>query len=161
MLIKTFVLGRDECLLHVLREVSERHPYSSLVLLEYLGKAFSLAVEHDARARKLHAFELSVVRQIGGRLVVDIDNIAEIDRQHDDPLILAELPVRHLQIGKINPAEHLILADRLWIVQGSCDQILKVDVFEVEDLAHMRAARVQWLHEADKKRQRVASSALS
>src|SRR5262245_27396688 len=57
MLIKTSVLGREKGLLHVLRDVGEWHPHPPLVLLEHLGKPFSLAVEHDARARKLHALE--------------------------------------------------------------------------------------------------------
>src|SRR5205809_2063455 len=46
------------------------------------------------------------------------------------------------RVDKINPAEHLILADRLWIVQGGCNQILKIDVFDVKGVAHMRAACV-------------------
>jgi hypothetical protein len=86
-----------------------------------------------------------MVGQIGGRLVIEIDNVAEVDREHYDLLILTELPVRHLQIGKIDPVKSLVLVDRLRIVQGGCDEILKVDVLDVEGLAHMRAARVQQL----------------
>jgi hypothetical protein len=86
-----------------------------------------------------------VVRQTGGCLVVEIDDVAEVDRQRHDLLILAELPVCHLQIGKMDPSERLVLAHRLRIVQGGCNQILNVDVLDVEGLAHMRAARVQQL----------------
>jgi hypothetical protein len=39
----------------------------------------------------------------------------------------------------------LVLVDRLRIVQSGCNQILKVDVLDVECLAHMCAARVQKL----------------
>src|SRR5262245_9184928 len=80
MLIEAFVLGRKKSLLHVLGDVGEWHPYPPLVLLEYLGEAFALAVEHDARARKLHALELGVIGQVGGRLVIEIDYGAEIHR---------------------------------------------------------------------------------
>ena len=53
VLIKAVVLGRDECLLHVLRDVCEWNPDPPLVLLEHLREGFAPAVEHDARARKL------------------------------------------------------------------------------------------------------------
>ena len=69
--VEALVLGRQERLLHVLRNVGERHPYAPLVLLEHLREAFALAVEHHARARQLEALELVVIGQIGGRLVVD------------------------------------------------------------------------------------------
>src|SRR5262249_1877248 len=39
----------------------------------------------------------------------------------------------------------LVLADRLRVVHGGCDQLLEVDVLDVECLAHMRAARAQEL----------------
>jgi hypothetical protein len=88
---------------------------------------------------------MGVIGQVSGRLVVEIDNVAEVDRQHYDFLVLAEFPVSHLQVGEIDPAEHLVLAHGLRIVQGGCDEILKVDVLDVEGFAHMRAARVQQL----------------
>src|SRR5262245_37771103 len=97
VLIKAPVLGRDNSLLHVLWEISEHHPYPPLVLLEHLGKAFSLAVEHDARARKLHTLELGMIRKVGSRLVVKVDDIAEINGRRRDFLALAELPIRRLQ----------------------------------------------------------------
>ena len=122
MLIEAFVLGREKSLLHVLGDLGEWNPHPPLVLLEYLREAFALAVEHDARARKLEALELGVIGQIGGRLVVEVDDVAEIDRQHYDLLILAELPVRHLQIGEIDPAKRHILAHRLRVVHGGCDR---------------------------------------
>src|SRR6266436_2912258 len=81
MLIEALVLGREKRLLHVLRNLGERHPHPPLVLLEHLRKAFPLAVEHDACPRQLHTLELGVVRQIGG---------ATLGLQKEDPTI-AEL----------------------------------------------------------------------
>ena len=122
MLVEAFVLGREKSLLHLLGDVGEWNPHPPLVLFEYLREAFALAVEHDARARKFEAFELGVIGQIDSCLVVEVDDVAEIDRQHHDLLILAELPVRHLQIGKVDPVKSLVLAgDPLRIVQGSCN----------------------------------------
>src|SRR6266567_4132570 len=146
VLIEAFVLGREKGLLHVLRDVGEWNPHAPLVLLEHLRKALALAVEHDARSRKLDALEFGVIGQIGGRLVVEVDDVAEIHGRHRDFLVLAELPVGGLQIGKIDAVKNLALAgDRLRVVHGGCDQLLEVDVLDVEGLAHMRAARVQEL----------------
>src|SRR5262245_46550300 len=147
MLIETFVLGREKGLLHVLRDVGEWRPHPPLVLLEHLRKAFALAVEHDARSRTLEALEFGVIGQLAARLVVDIDYFPGLHRQHYDLLILAELPVRHLQIDEIDPAKRRILPNGLRIVQGGCDQLLEVDVLDVECLAHVRAARVQQLRD--------------
>src|SRR5262249_48814221 len=108
VLIEAFVLGREKGLLHVLDDVGEWNPHTPLVRFEHLRKAFALAVEHDARSRKLEALEFGVIGQIGGRLVVEIDYGAEIHRQHYDLLILAKLPVRHLQIDEIDPAKRRI-----------------------------------------------------
>jgi hypothetical protein len=50
-----------------------------------------------------------MIRQIGNRLVVEIDDVAEIDDCRADVLVLAKLPVGHLQIRKIDAPESLIL----------------------------------------------------
>ena len=119
-----------------------------LVLLEHLREAFALAVEHDAGARQLEALELVVIGQVGGRLVVVVDDLAEIDRRHRHLLVLAKLPVGRLQIGKIDAAKRLVLAGhRLRIVHRRGDQLIEVDVLDVEGLAHMRAARAQQLRD--------------
>ena len=146
MLIEAFVLGREKSLLHLLGDVGEWNPHPPLVLLEYLREAFALAVEHDARARKLEALELGVIGQIGSCLVVEVDDVAEVDRRRRHVLVLAELPVGGLQIGKIDAVKNLALAgDRLRVVHGGGDQLLEVDVLDVECLAHVRAARAQKL----------------
>src|SRR5262249_15522724 len=122
VLIEAFVLGRKKSLLHVLGNVSEWNPDPPLVLLEYLREAFALAVEHDARAGKLEALELGVSGQIGSSFVEEVDECAGVDRRRRNVLVLAELPVGGLQIGKIDPSEHLVLAsNRLGVVHGGCD----------------------------------------
>ena len=85
VLIEALVLGRDEGVAHVLRDVRERDPHAPLVLLEHLGEALALAVEHDAGARQLEALELVVIGQVGGRLVVEIDDVAEVDDRRSRP----------------------------------------------------------------------------
>ena len=142
--VEALVLGREERLLHVLGNVGEGNPFAPLVLLEHLREAFALAVEHHARARQLEALELGVIGQVGGRLVVVVDDLAEIDRRHRHLLVLAKLPIGGLQVGKIDAAKRLVLAaHRLRVVQRRGDQVVEVDVLDVERLAHMRAARAQ------------------
>jgi hypothetical protein len=70
--------------------------------------------------------------QVGCCLVVEIDDVAEIDGRSNDRLVLAKLPIGGLQVGKIDAAERLALAD-----------LLEIDVLDVEGLEHMRAARAQ------------------
>ena len=60
-----------------------------------------------------------MVREIGGRLVVEIDHLAEVDRGLGDLLVLAELPVGDVQVGKIDAAERLDLAgERLRVLHA-------------------------------------------
>jgi hypothetical protein len=96
VLVETPVLRREEGFLHVLGDVGEHDPDAALVLLEHLGEAFALAVEHDARTRQLDALEPGVIGQIGGCLVVEVDHVAEVDRGRRDLLVLAELPILRL-----------------------------------------------------------------
>ena len=125
---------------------AEGNPFAPLVLLEHLREAFALAVEHHARARKFEALELGVIGQVGGRLVVVVDDVAEIDGRHRHLLVLAKLSVGRLQIGKIDAAKRLVLAGhRLRIVHRRGDKLIEVDVLDVKGLAHMRAARAQQL----------------
>ena len=142
--IEALVLSREERLLDVFRNVAERDPLPPLVLLEHLREAFALAVEHDAGARQLEALELVVIGQVGDRLVVVVDDLAEIDGGHRHLLVLAKLTVGRLQIGKIDAAKRLVLAGhRLRIVHRRGDELVEIDVLDVEGLAHVRAARAQ------------------
>src|SRR5262249_31281981 len=54
---EAFALGREKVFWHLLGDGGGRPPPPPLVLLEHLRKAFTLAVEDDARPRKLHALE--------------------------------------------------------------------------------------------------------
>jgi hypothetical protein len=82
-----------------------------------------------------------VIRQIGGCLVIEIDDVAEIDDGRADVLVLAKLPVGRLQIREIDAAESLILVGyRLRIVQGCRDKVLQVGILDVQGFAHVHAA---------------------
>ena len=82
-----------------------------------------------------------MIRQIGGGLIVEIDDLAQIDDGRADLLLLAELPVSRLQIDEIDTAESFVLVGhRLRIVQGCRDELLEVGILEVEGFAHVRAA---------------------
>src|SRR5262249_61282627 len=102
--------GRRTAFLPRRGSAGARTPTPPLVLLEHLGEALALAVEHDARTRKLDALEFGVIGQVGDRLVVEVDDVAEIHGRHRDFLVLAELPVGGLQIGEVNAAKNLALA---------------------------------------------------
>jgi hypothetical protein len=122
----------------VLRDLGEGYPHPPLVLLEHFRKAFAPAVEHDACPRKLQSLEFAVIRQIGGCLVVEVDDVAEIDDGRADVLVLAKLPVGRLQIREIDAAESLVLVGHcLWIVQGCGDKVLEVGFLEVQGFASM------------------------
>ena len=87
-----------------------------------------------------------MIGQVGERLVVEIDHLGEVHGRGRHLLVLAELPIRGQQIGKIDAAERLALAGtRLRVVHRDRDQLVEFDVLDVEDLAHMRAARAQQL----------------
>ena len=147
MLVEAFVLGREEGLLHVLGDIGERNPHAALVLLEDFGERQTIAVEEDAGTRKLHAFELGVVGQVGGRLVVEVNHVGEVNNGYRYVLVRANLTISRLQIRKIDSSKQLVLAgDRLRIVEGSGDEIVEIDVLDVEGLVHMGATCAQELY---------------
>ena len=145
-MVEAFVFRGNKCLLYVRGNVRERDPDATLVLLEHLGEAFALAVEHDAGAGKLQSLQLGVIGQVGGRLVVEMDNITEIDRRLFDLVVFAELPIGRMQVGEVETTERLdLVGERLRVVERERDQLIEVDVLEVEGLEHMRAACSQLL----------------
>ena len=85
-----------------------------------------------------------VIRQVAGRLVVEIDHVAEVDGRPRHRLVLAELPVGGVQVGKVEVAERRDFAGkRRRVVQRRRDELVEVDVLDVERLAHMGAAGSQ------------------
>ena len=79
VLIEPLVLGGDERLLDVLRNVAERHPDAAVIGLEQLGEAFSLAVIDDAGARQLEPLQLVVIGEIVDRIVVELDHLLHVE----------------------------------------------------------------------------------
>jgi hypothetical protein len=147
VLVEALVLRGQEGIAHLLRDSRKRHPDATLVVLEHFREWRTLAVEHDARTRKLEAFEPAMIRQVGRRLVVEVDDLAEIDGGSRDRLVLAELAVGRLQVGEIDPAQRLAPADRLRIFHGGRDQVVDIDVLELERLDHVGAAGMEELRD--------------
>ena len=147
MLVEAPVLGGDERLLHEIGNVGERHPDAPVAGLEHVGKIRALAVEHRAHARQLPALEARLVGQIGRGVVEELDHLAEIDHRIGDGLVLAELVIGGIEVGEIDAVKGLdVGADRLRVVERGGDQVVDIDRFDVERLAHMGAAGAQRLH---------------
>ena len=53
----------------------------------------------------LRVLELRLVGQIGGRVVVEVDHLAEVDDRLVDALVLAELLIGGVEIGEIDAME--------------------------------------------------------
>ena len=88
-----------------------------------------------------------MVGQVLGRIVVERDHVAEVDRRPLDLLVLAELTVGNLQIGKIDSAKRLGFPDGLRILHRGGEQVVHVDAVKVEDLEDMGAALAQELRD--------------
>ena len=84
------------------------------------------------------------IRQVGRRVVVEVDHLADIDDRVVDRLVLAELVIGGVEVGEIDAVEGLdVGADRLWIVERRRDQVVEIDGFDIEGLLHMGAAVAQ------------------
>ncbi len=115
--------------------------------LEHVGKILALGVAHLAHGRQLLVLQLRRIGQIGSRIVEKVDDLAEIDHGFVDALVLAELVVGGVEVGKIDAVKDCrVGADRLRVVKRGGDQIVDIDRFDVEGLAHMGAAVAQDLH---------------
>ena len=89
-----------------------------------------------------------MVGQVGGRPIVEVDHVGEVDGGYRYVLIFAELTISYLQLGKIDSSKQLVLAgDRLRIIESGSDEIVEIDVLDVEGLAHVGAARAQELYD--------------
>jgi hypothetical protein len=148
VLIEPLVLRRDERLLHVLRNLADRHPDAALVGLEQFRKLVALAVEHRAGAGQLQVLELAVIRQVGGDAVVEFDHLLEVEPGVVHRRVAAELLVGRAEVVEVDAAERLNLAGHgLRIGQRGVDQRVQVKVFDIESLAHVRAAVAEKLHD--------------
>src|SRR5258707_9341855 len=77
---------------------------------------------------------------------VVIYHFTQIDDGSLNLLVLAELPVRRLQVSKIDAAELLVFtAERPWIIHSGLNEVIKIDVLDLESLDHVGAAGLQQL----------------
>src|SRR6516225_4505116 len=118
VLVEALVFGGNEGIAHMLGNVPKLDPYAALVLLENLGEGPALSVQDGACTGKPVILELGVIRQVRRRLVVEVDDRTEIDGGAIDLLVLAELLIASLQVGKIYATQHLGALDRLRIVHS-------------------------------------------
>jgi hypothetical protein len=140
VLVEALVLGGDECLLDVERDIPERHPDTAVALGE-IGETLALGIEHAAGAGQARALEAAVVGQVGDRAVIEPDHLADIDRRILQVLVLAELAIHRDEAVELQPVERLDLArDRVRIVHRGLDQVIEVERLDIERLAHMGAA---------------------
>src|ERR1700730_2890707 len=127
-------------------DFAQRDPDAALVLLKHFSETLAFDVEHDALAGELEALELIMVRKGGGCFIEVIDHLTQIDDGSLNLLALAELPVRRLQIGKIDAAELLVFtAERPWIIHCGLNEVIKIDVLDLEGRDHVGAAVMQQL----------------
>ena len=148
VLLEPLVLGGDERGPDVHRNLGERHPYAPLVLLEHLREFLPAAVQKLAGARQPHAAQPRMVGKVCDRAVVVFDDIGDVDRRILDRLVLAELLVGDVQVAEVHAAElGQPVGNRLRIVHRGGDQVVDIEVFDVERLAHVAAAGAQQLHD--------------
>ena len=147
MRIEAAVLGGNEGLLYVYRNVGERHEDAPVARLEHVGELPALVVEHVAQIRQFVALEPPRIGQIGRGAVVEVDHLSDVDDRLGDGFVLAELMVGGVEVGKIDAVEgQKPGAHRLGIVERGRDEFVEIDRFDAEGLAHMGAAGAQNLH---------------
>ena len=90
---------------------------------------------------------MRLIGQIGGRVIEELDHLAEIDHWIGDVLVLAELMIGGVQVGEIDAVKGFdIGTDHLRVVQCGRDKVVEIDGLDVERLTHMGAAIAQDLH---------------
>src|SRR6266446_158043 len=149
VLVKALVFGRNERVSDVDRHLIERNPAAALVVLKHVGKMPAAAVEHGTHAGKSEAVELVMVRKVARRLVVEVDDVAEVDRGLRSFLAFAELSIGGVQVAKVDAAELLVglTADRLRIIHGGLNEVIDVDILDRKGIKHMLAAGLQQLRD--------------
>ena len=140
VLVEALVLGGDERLLDMDRNVAQRHPDAAIAFRQ-VGEALALAVEHAAGPGGAQRLEAGGIRQVGHRLVVETDDGADVDGRVLDVLVLAELAVDHDHVVELEPVQRLDLrGEGAGVVHRGLDQVVDVDRLDVEGLAHVGAA---------------------
>jgi hypothetical protein len=141
---EALVLGRDEGALHEIGNVAERHRDAPVAGLVQLGEMRPPGVEDARGAREAEPLEPRRIRQVGGGLVVEIDDGGEIDRGRLRRLVLAQLAIGRVEIGEIEPVEFLHLAGRdLRVGERGLDQVVERQALDLEHRAHVLAAGAQ------------------
>ena len=79
------VFGGDERLLHVIRNVAERHPDAPVAGLEHVGEILPLPSSTTLSAGQFLALQPRLIGQIGRRIVEELDHLAEIDHRLGRP----------------------------------------------------------------------------
>jgi hypothetical protein len=146
--VEPLVLGGDEGALHGFGNLVERHPDAVLVGFKQLGELVALAVEHDAGAGQLEVPESVVIGQVGGDAVVEFDHRSDVEARAVERVLAAKLLVGSAEVIEVDAAERSHLAgDGLRIGHCGVDQLVEVEVFDVERLAHVRAAVLEKLYD--------------
>ena len=117
-----------------------------MIRLVYFGKALTICIEYDAGTRQPQALQLRVLRELSERLIVELNDLANVDERILDALIFTELAVCRVQVAEVYPSELLDLAGhRLRIIHCGRDKLIEVDILDVKSLAHLRAPGPQEL----------------
>jgi hypothetical protein len=126
VLEEALILGGHEGALHELGDVGDRHRDAAVAGLVELGVLGALAVEDVGRAGQPQVLEAGVIRQIGGSLVEEADDVGDVDRRRIWILVLAELLVRRLEVGEVDAVERLdVTRQRLRIGERGVDEIAR------------------------------------
>jgi len=156
VLKKALVLCRDETLLHMLGNVAQRHPNAPVVALVELREAHIVCVEHQADAGQLQIFELRMIGEFSHCFIVEVNDFANVDSRILNSLVLAELPICCVKIAEVDPTQDLDFSRHgLRVVHCRRDELVEVYVFDIESLAHLRAAGPQELYHLTPVPQRV------
>src|SRR5258707_1998497 len=149
VLVKALVFGRDERVSDVEGHLIERNPAAALVVLKHVGEMPAAGVEQDSHAWKSEAVEFVAVRKVGCRFVVEVDDLAEVDRGLRSFLAFAELSIGGVQVTKVDAAELLVglTANRLRIIHGGLNEVIDVDILDRKGVKHVLTAGLQHLRD--------------
>ena len=144
MLVKALVLGCDERLLDVDRNILQRHP-DPAVALGKIGEALAPGVDDPARTGDARPLEAVGIWQVGDGAIIEPDHFGDIHRSILDVFVLAEFSVDHDEAVEFQAVERLDLGrDCVRIIHRGLDEVVDIKGFDIECLAHMGAAITQY-----------------